>query len=276
MRNLTSLFLIILFFSCAEKENKIFSWPNGAKAAICLTYDDGLACHVNHVAPILNEFGLKGTFFAQGNATSIQNEPEKWRQLAKEGHELANHTMYHPCQKVKEGREIFDWVKPEYDLNFYTKAQLLEELKASDSLLYQIDRVSKRTFAYTCCDHEVSGESFVEDIRPLFSAARLVGPIPDSLQGLDLMLMPSWAVSENTGLEMIDYVKSAAQKGTVGTIMFHGVGADYQKVSEEAHLELITYLAQNQDKYYVATFKEITDYIRNKRAQNYQFKYISD
>jgi len=255
-----------------EKVDKVFRWPNGAKAAICLTYDDGLASHVNHVVPTLNEFGLKGTFFAQGNAPSLQSEPKKWKQLAADGHEIANHTMYHPCQKTKEGRDVFEWVKPEYDLNFYTKTQLLEELKASDSLLYQIDGISKRTFAYTCCDHEVSGESFVEDIRPLFSAARLVGPIPDSLGGLDLMLMPSWPVTEHTGAEMIDYVEKAAKKGTVGTIMFHGVGADYQKVSEEAHRELVEHLAKNSKKYYVATFKEITDYIRNKRVNNFTFK----
>lgn len=272
MRNLILTLVLAILFSCIDNTDKTFAWPNGAKAAICLTYDDGLASHVNHVVPTLNQFGIKGTFFAQGNATSLQNEPKKWRQLAKDGHELANHTMYHPCQKVKEGRAIFDWVKAEYDLNFYTKSQLLEELRQSDSLLYQIDQVSKRTFAYTCCDHEVSGESFVEDIRPLFSAARLVGPIPNSLKGLDLMLMPSWPVTENSGAEMIAYVESAAQKGTVGTIMFHGVGAEYQKVSEEAHLELIEHLAKYPDKFYVATFKEITDYIRDKRENNYSFE----
>jgi len=272
MRNLVFFLSLIIVFSCIEKVDKVFRWPNGAQVAICLTYDDGLASHVNHVVPALNRFGLKGTFFAQGNAPSLRDEPEKWRDLTADGHELANHTMYHPCQKEKEGRDIYDWVKPEYDLNFYTKKQLLKELKSSNSLLYQIDGVSKRTFAYTCCDHEVSGESFVEDIRPLFSAARLIGPIPDSLKNVDLMLMPSWAVSGNSGAELIAYVEKAAEKGTVGTIMFHGVGAEYLKVSEEAHHELIAHLAANPTKYYVATFKEITDYIQKKRDDNYSFE----
>jgi len=112
----------------------------------------------------------------------------------------------------------------------------------------------------------------VEEIRPMFSAARLIGPIPTSMIGLDLMLMPSWAVTENTGPEMIEYVENAAQIGTVGTIMFHGVGAEYQKVSEAAHRELIEHLAKNPEKFYVATFKEITNYIHTKRKEGFTFK----
>jgi len=36
------LFLLIPFGSVSQ-----ITWPNGAKAAICLTYDDGLDCHLD-------------------------------------------------------------------------------------------------------------------------------------------------------------------------------------------------------------------------------------
>lgn len=258
-------FLMLISTALIAQDPGQFTWPNGAEAAICLTYDDGLACHVDRVVPALNKVGLKGSFYCTGNSESLKNDMVKWRQLVLDGHELGNHSLYHPCQKVKDGRESFAWVKAEYDYNHYNKEQLLAELGLSNTLLSAVDGIQQRTFAYTCSDHQVSGESFVEDIRPLFSAARIDGPIPDSMENLDLMFMPSWGVEEHSGAEMIAYVEDAAKKGTIGTFMFHGVGSDYLKVSTEAHQELIEYLAQNQHRYYVATFKEITDYIRQNR-----------
>ena len=40
-----------------------FHWPGGARAAVSLTYDDGLDSQIAHAAPALDAAGLKGTFF---------------------------------------------------------------------------------------------------------------------------------------------------------------------------------------------------------------------
>jgi peptidoglycan/xylan/chitin deacetylase (PgdA/CDA1 family) len=39
------------------------TWPNGSVAAVSLTYDDGLASHLDNARPQLERFGFKGTFF---------------------------------------------------------------------------------------------------------------------------------------------------------------------------------------------------------------------
>ena len=56
-------FILIFLIAFSIKSNAQFQWPNGAKAAVVFTYDDGLDCHLDVVVPQLDEFGLKGTFF---------------------------------------------------------------------------------------------------------------------------------------------------------------------------------------------------------------------
>jgi len=105
------LFIYTLLFAITTsnaQNMKDFQWPNSAKAAISLTYDDGLASHINTVVPILKKYNFKATFYPTITSESLSNDIDQWKQLAIEGHELGNHTIYHPCQKSKPGME---WVK---------------------------------------------------------------------------------------------------------------------------------------------------------------------
>jgi peptidoglycan/xylan/chitin deacetylase (PgdA/CDA1 family) len=44
-------------------KNQRLVWPGGAKAAVSLTYDDGLDSQLDNVVPALRRFDLKATFF---------------------------------------------------------------------------------------------------------------------------------------------------------------------------------------------------------------------
>ena len=68
-------------------------WPNGAKAAV-LTYDDALTSQLDNAVPALDAVGFKGTFFLAGPKLA---DIARWRAAAAEGHELANHTIFHAC-----------------------------------------------------------------------------------------------------------------------------------------------------------------------------------
>jgi peptidoglycan/xylan/chitin deacetylase (PgdA/CDA1 family) len=70
-------------------------WPGGAKAAVSLTYDDALNSQLDNAAPELKRLGMKATFFlTEANAHWRLAD---WEALAQDGHEVANHTMNHPC-----------------------------------------------------------------------------------------------------------------------------------------------------------------------------------
>lgn len=70
-------------------------WPGGARAAVSLTYDDGLNSQLDNAVPTLKRLGLKATFFL--TADNAHWRLADWEALARDGNEVANHTMTHPC-----------------------------------------------------------------------------------------------------------------------------------------------------------------------------------
>jgi len=67
-------------------------WPRGY---VSLTYDDGLASQLDVAAPQLEQAGFRGTFYLTWD--NMKNRASDWAALAKRGHELANHSVTHPC-----------------------------------------------------------------------------------------------------------------------------------------------------------------------------------
>ena len=117
--------IVLLLIGISYCSNAQFIWPNGAKAAICLTYDDALDGHLDYAVPQLDLAGLKGTFFCTGNSPCLSKRMNEWRMAEKNGHELGNHTLFHPCLANRPDGTKFDWVKPEYDLQNYNLPQLI-------------------------------------------------------------------------------------------------------------------------------------------------------
>lgn len=252
---LLALFLFVAFLGNAQ-----FQWPNGAKAAVVFTYDDALDCHLDVAVPQLDEFGLKGTFYCTGQSQSLYKRVDEWRNIAKKGHELGNHTLFHPCDGAR-----MDWVKPEYDLNSYTVDQFLNELKTENTLLKAIDGKEERSFAYTCSNYIAGGEDFTNDIKKMFVAARCDGPIPETMNGYKTWKTPSWGVSDPAIDELIAYVEEAKQKGTIAVFMFHSVGGGYLNVGATEHQKLLEYVKENEKELYSDSFIEVMKYIKKQQ-----------
>ena len=96
-------------------------------ALVCLTYDDALPVHCEVVAPLLAERGLRGTFYIPAARDDFHHHLEDWRKVAAMGHELGNHSCFHPCRTRAE----WDW-KPPYRLEEYTRAQLEAGINLAD------------------------------------------------------------------------------------------------------------------------------------------------
>jgi sialate O-acetylesterase len=263
MKRILALY-ILLFTGCSyslgQNSSDAFRWPGNYQAAVCLTYDDGLDCHLDVAIPALDSYKLKGSFYCTGFSSSLHSRLSEWRSITKNGHELGNHTLFHPCDG-----ERFDWVKPEYDLRTYTMLQLRNELYTANTLLKAVDGKEERTFAFTCSDFEVHNINFVDSIRNMFVAARSDGPIPATIDQVDIHFAPSWGVVDPSGEQLIEYVKEAQKKGTIAIFMFHSVGGGYLNVSAEAHQELLAYLRSNDEEIWTDTFMNVMKYIKENR-----------
>jgi sialate O-acetylesterase len=235
-------------------------WPDGKKAAVVFTYDDGLDCHLDVAVPQLNKFGFKGTFYCTGNSQSLDNRMEEWRGITENGHELGNHTLFHPCDGSK-----FDWVKQEYDLNNYTIEQIVAELKTANTLLKAVDGKTERTFGYTCSNFVAGGTDFTKNVKELFAAARCDGPMPETMKGYNIYKTPSWMAVDPTAGQLIEYVEEARENGTIAVFMFHSVGGGYLNVGADEHRKLLEYINTNEKDYYTGTFLEVMQYIQKNQ-----------
>lgn len=235
-----------------------FPWPGGVKAAVVLTYDDGMETHLDHAVPDLAAAGLRGTFFLPGHSESLAKRLPEWRALAARGHELANHAIFHPCLRQPASGPERQWVKPEYALEGYTVERIRDEIAAMNTTLLALDGETVRTLAYNCCDTTAGGRSYVDAVRPLFLAARAgEDRIAADVGTLDPMLVPSWAAVDVTGAQLIAFARRAVEAGGLAVFQFHGIGGQWISVSREAHRELLAWLAANRQTVWTGTFKQV-------------------
>lgn len=241
------------------------------KAIICLTYDDALSSQLNNVIPQLDSIGFKGTFFLNSIAGSSEiigqgsESLRAWKKASKNSHELANHTLFHPCP------EKLGWQK-DIAIDSYTTKQLFDEIIACHNYLNQIEgKRDKRSFAYTCNNNIVEGKSFSSNLRTtnVISWARTGGDnnsIIVDFNHLDKFMVPSWHVMENTtGVDLIAFAKQAIDKKALGIYQFHDIGGSLFSVSVEAHKQLLTFLKENEDKVTIMTFRDAMNVVESKK-----------
>ena len=72
-----------------------FAWPEGRRAAVSLSFDDARVTQTDRGLPILDEAGLRATFYVSTELVDRRLEP--WREALARGHEIGNHTFTHPC-----------------------------------------------------------------------------------------------------------------------------------------------------------------------------------
>jgi peptidoglycan/xylan/chitin deacetylase (PgdA/CDA1 family) len=243
-----------------------FVWPDGAKAAVNLSYDDAIDSQLDNAIPALNKYGLKGTFYLVLSSGTVSRRLSEWRRAAAQGHELGNHTLFHQCSRAVPGHE---WVTPDNDLDHVSVAQLAAQIRLGNSMLHAIDGRSERTFAVPCGDLGAAGENYIPAIQSEFVAIRsATGGVTADMWTLDPHAVSAATPSNVSGEQLIAIAKAAASKGTMANFTFHGVGGDYLAVSSEAHEELLKYLAANRRIYWTDTFISIMKYVEEQQRRH--------
>lgn len=254
-------YLPMLLASSVSGQNKT-PW-NNKKAAVSLTYDDALNVHLDNVVPALDSLGFKGTFYLTGYFTAVRERAAEWKPVADNGHELGNHTLFHPCSGSRPGR---DWVSPEYDLDSYTVRRIAEEIKMTNILLTAIDGKTRRTLAYTCGDTKAGDSSYVDAIRQDFVAARGVNEKLEKATQVDLFDIGAFMINGQSGDELVELVKKAMRENAWLVFLFHGVGGEHSlNVSLDAHNKLLGFLKQQEEDIWVAPLLEVADYVKKEK-----------
>lgn len=80
------------------KDNSVSSEPNGRSGAktAYLTFDDGPSANTEQILDTLKTYGIKATFFVNGNASN----KELYKRIIREGHVIGNHTYSHNYKSI--------------------------------------------------------------------------------------------------------------------------------------------------------------------------------
>src|SRR5215475_12264758 len=215
------LLLAILYGTCPQAQTNR-SW-NGKQCAVVLTYDDGLNVDLTNAIPALDSVGLKGTFYISDYFDGFKDQIFKWRKAAMNGHELANHSIWHPCAGGP-GREF---VTADYDLRNYTIRRMVNEIREMNNILKAIDGKTIRTFAFPCGDSKIHDTAYIDGLKNDFIAARGVKPEMLTIDKIDLYNVPCYGINGQSGDELINLVKQAMNSHTLLVFLFHGVGGEH-------------------------------------------------
>lgn len=241
---------LVSLFSCNLMAAE--DWPQGNKVAISLSYDDALNSQLDNALPALNRRGLKASFYIAPLSEAFKNRIEEWKLLAKQGHELGNHTLFHACLNNKPGRE---WVEKDNALNDKTLSDMINEVTVANTLLTAIEGQTIHTFTPPCGDQMAKDGNYVEAIK-------------DQFIGIKNLEDPNFATligpSDISAEEIIAFIEKQPKNIKLINVLFHGIGGDHIVTATAEHAKFLDYLVANKDKYWVDTYRNIM-LAQNKR-----------
>src|SRR4030042_2805802 len=144
-----------------------FAWPEGKQMALSLTFDDALLSQPDKGIPLLEKYGVKATFYISPG--SMLQRIEEWKKAVKNGHEIGNHSILHPCSGN------FTWSRNRA-LEDYTLNRMKTELDSANRLIKRMMDVNPVSFAYPCgqtfIGRGINVQSYVPLIAMMFESGR--------------------------------------------------------------------------------------------------------
>ncbi len=238
---------------------RIAKFKGDRAAAVSMTLDDGLRNQDDFAVPLLNQYGIRATFYVIPGLTPDTNEEatkkkpgdhggiswHRLKELAAEGHEIANHTWTHiPLTKIQDGQRI--------DLE---PAKMDEQIgKAYEAIKERIG-IAPFTFATpgngTSDVVRAAGHKYHPVIR---EHCERFGAWPPTSKDFT-------AAQANTTVDR--YLK----KGEVLVWMMHAVTEGYNALSGPDVLEdHLIYLRSKQDELWIDTFAQVCRYTMERDA----------
>lgn len=216
---------------------------NGYVGAASFTFDDALQTQLDNVVPALKARGIHATFFLYDVGGTYTNNKAKWVAAAKDGNELANHSVDHA-----------DFSKS-IDAT-YQVGDMASRLRKADASVEAV------TFAYPYCAIGYESAVGAENIIGrgcLFGAP--YQPLswknpPSNWNNVGAIYVSDDANATGPTLTALD----AAKNGGWITTLNHGVGGDWVAVSKANVLAMFDRALAN--KLWVGTYQEVAAYWR--------------
>jgi peptidoglycan/xylan/chitin deacetylase (PgdA/CDA1 family) len=240
------IYIITSFLSCEEPDLmpavEIAQFPGGKEGALSFTFDDGCYSVITTIAPLLEEYNYKATFFVVAGYITSDAYWMDWKKLSDRGFEIGNHSFSH-----LDLSEIKDPIILRHEIN--DSFELIKEKigKAPFSFSHPYHRTSKRIDAIVFEKHMATR------IRP---------------SGFCYL----YSVDSSNPEAFDDIVREGVQNHQWIVTTAHGVGDCFSPLSEDGLKTLLSIAKKYEDHLAIGTFEELARYKLERRRTRLTFQ----
>ena len=265
------LFLILLMgFLTAnaqygpDTEAAEFTWPEGKTAAISLTFDDARLSQVDKGIPLLDQYGVKATFYVSPDA--MLERLDGWKKAVDNGHEIGNHSLNHPCTGN------FSWSRDKA-LEKQTITSISHEIDEANRIIEANLGVVPQSFAYPCgqtfVGSGVNTKSYIPVVARTFQTGR--GWLDEGANHpfyADQAQLTGMSSDNAEWPEIKALIDEAVEKGQWLVLAGHEMDDEGSQTTYLKTIKAICEYAQQPDsKIWIATVDKVADYIQQQKQE---------
>jgi peptidoglycan/xylan/chitin deacetylase (PgdA/CDA1 family) len=255
---------MILKMEAMAQDSIAYPWPKGKLAAISLSFDDARESQVIVGTKLLDEYGIKATFFVV--PSTMQRQLEGWKKAVANGHEIGNHSLTHPCM------ENFDWSRNNA-LENYSLKTMQKNIAECNKKIEELLGVKPQVFAYPCGQKYIGRGAKTKSYVPLVSKMFLAGRgwLDEAANN------PYYCnFAQLTGVEMdgknfdqiLLLIEGAKKAGKWLLLAGHEMGEEGQQTTRLAMLkQLAEYVNDPANGIWIAPVGAVAKYIKDRNKE---------
>ncbi len=223
---------------------------NGNRAAISLTFDDGLPCQIDFALPRLEQYEVPATFFLIGNSPyDTQFRTDVWKKAIQQGHEIGSHSMNH--------------------LKASTLTVEMARHEAEDSKNLIETRLNSKVTSY-CYPFTDAIVTIQDQVKKVYKQAR-GGRVARSNKfvckgdGVNLFDVPCFHVNDGQFENLPIWIDAALERNAWFTLMFHAVGDEkgWDNVNPHTFAKMLSVIRDAKNRgLWPATFEDAAESLR--------------
>lgn len=246
----------------SQQQTTLFSWPEGKQMAISLSFDDARESQVTGGTRLLDQYGIKATFYV--NPGGVEKQLEGWRKAVANGHEIGNHTLTHPCTGN------FPWSRNNA-LEDHTLKSMKKEIVACNERIEALLHVKAEVFAYPCGQKFVGRgtktKSYVPLVAKLFVSGRgWMDEAPNDPLYCNEAQLTGVEMDGKNFDQLLPLIEKARKEGQWLLLAGHEMGDSGDQVTRLSMLkQLAEYMQDPKNGIWVATVGTVSKYIQGQR-----------
>jgi beta-glucosidase len=251
------------------QEKSDFQWPEGKRMALSLSFDDARLTQIDNGIPLFDKYGVKVTFYVSPG--DMIKRLEGWKKAAKNGHDIGNHSVLHPCSGN------FIWSRQEA-LEDYTLAGMYSELDSANKIIKDLLGVVPFSFGYPCGQKFTGRGTMTKSYVPLISAMFESGrgwrdEAPNDPSYCDMSQLTGMELDGKSFEEIKKLIESPRSKGSWLILAGHEINNGGSATSLLSTIDsLCKYAMDPSNGIWIDNVHNIAKYINDKRGKKVSYE----